>query len=114
MQLHFCRVAVFVALYLQLYSAFGDDLQDICLYSMVALHITFARIIYSLREDKLFSSRGHTFLLARIVYSLREENNICMVSILKINGLQHSFYYYLFYCITDKEENMKTCQVAKM
>jgi len=48
----------FVTLYLQLYSAFGDDLQDICLYSMVALHITFARIIYSLREDKLFFSRG--------------------------------------------------------
>ena len=74
----------------------------------------YAYVHHYLREDKLFSSRGYTFLLARIVYSLREDNNICMVSILKINGLQHSFYYYCFYCITDKEENIKTCQVAKM
>jgi len=47
----------FVAFDLQLYSVFDDDLQGICLYSMVALHITFARINYSPREGKVFSSR---------------------------------------------------------
>ena len=83
MQLHFCRVAVFccscIVSSVMIYRAFGS------IYSY-AFHY--------LREDKLFSSRGYTFLLARINYSLREEKNFFMVSILKINILPYSFYYY--------------------
>ncbi len=37
-----------------------------------------------------------------------------MVSLLKMSGLSFSFPYYSFYYIVDKEENIKTCQVAKM
>ena len=43
---------------LQLYSAFDDDLQGICSYSKVILFTTFAKINYSLREDKSFSLQG--------------------------------------------------------
>ena len=50
---------------LQLYSAFDDDLQGICSYSMVMLFTTFARIILSPREDKVFSSRREKFLPAK-------------------------------------------------
>ena len=42
----------FVPFDLQLYSTFDDDLQSIWFYSMVALHIIFARINYSPRESK--------------------------------------------------------------
>ena len=47
----------FVAFDLQLYSVFDDDLQGICSCSMAMLTTTLAKINYSPREDKSFSSR---------------------------------------------------------
>ena len=58
MQLHFCRVAVFIVFYLQLYSAFGDDLQRIGPYSIVMLITTFAKVVYYPREGSILSSQG--------------------------------------------------------
>ena len=43
---------------LQLYSAFDDDLQGICSYSMVMLFTTFAEVAYYPREGSALSSQG--------------------------------------------------------
>ena len=62
-----------------------------------AFTLFYGYVLHYLREDKLFSSRGETFLLARVKSSPREEKNFCMVSFLKMRGLVCSVSYYRFY-----------------
>ena len=64
MQLHFCRVAVFIAIHLQVYSAFGDDIQGDFSHSMVVRFTLFAKRVYYLREENALSSRGEYILFA--------------------------------------------------
>ena len=59
-----------------------------------AFTLFYGYVLHYLREDKLFSSRGETFLFAEIMFSLREEKNFCMACFLKMRGLVCSVSYY--------------------